>query len=100
MNEVCCGGRRAGIGILHSVALNCGDSRQLDTATVRVERDPAARGDNLAEFDSELIKLIKRRLKNDTNVNFEVEVLAPNSLERAISKAKRVDDRRPRFRPG
>jgi len=72
----------------------------LDTATVRVERDPAACTDNLVEFDSELIKLIKRRLKNDTNINFEVEVLAPNSLERAISKANRVDDRRPRFRPG
>jgi len=72
----------------------------LDTATVRVERDPAASSDNLTEFDSELTKRIKHRLKNDTNINFEVEVLAPNSLERAISKAKRVDDRRPRFRPG
>lgn len=71
----------------------------LDTATVRVERDPAARADNLAEFDSELIKLIKRRLKSDTNINFEVEVLEPNTLERAISKANRVDDRRPKFRP-
>jgi phenylacetate-CoA ligase len=71
----------------------------LDTATVRVERDAAARADNLAEFDSELIKLIKRRLKSDTNINFEVEVLEPNTLERAISKANRVDDRRPKFRP-
>lgn len=71
----------------------------LDTATVRVERDPAARTDKLEEFDGELIQLIKRRLKNDTNINFEVEVLPPNSLERAISKANRVDDRRPRFRP-
>jgi phenylacetate-CoA ligase len=71
----------------------------LDSATVRVERDPAANPDDPAEFDRELIKKIKRKLKNDTNINFEVEVLPPNSLERAISKANRVDDRRPRFRP-
>jgi phenylacetate-CoA ligase len=43
---------------------------------------------------------VKHRLKNDTNINFDVEVLEPNSLERAISKANRVDDRRPRFRLG
>ena len=60
----------------------------LDSAMVRVERDPAAKSDDLAEFDRELMKTIKRKLKNDTNINFEVEVLAPNSLERAISKAK------------
>jgi len=71
----------------------------LDKATVRVERDPTAKPDNLAEFDSDLIHRIKRKLKNDTNINFEIEVLPPNSLERAISKANRVDDRRPRFRP-
>ncbi|MFB9268985.1 phenylacetate--CoA ligase family protein [Bradyrhizobium erythrophlei] len=71
----------------------------LDTATVRVERDPAAKTANQADFDGELAKQVKRRLKNDTNINFEVEVLPPNSLERAISKANRVDDRRPRFRP-
>jgi hypothetical protein len=44
-----------------------------DTATVRVERDPAACTDNLAEFDSELVKLTRRRLKNDTKINFKVE---------------------------
>jgi len=71
----------------------------LDTAMVRVERDPAAKVENVEEFDSKLIEQIKRRLKNDTNITFEVEVLAPNSLERAISKANRVDDRRPKFRP-
>lgn len=71
----------------------------LDTATVRVERDPAAGTDSLVEFDNDLIKRVKRALKNDTNINFEVEVLPPNTLERAISKANRVDDRRPRYRP-
>jgi len=28
-----------------------------------------------------------------------MEILAPNTLERALSKAKRVDDRRPKYRP-
>ena len=40
----------------------------------------------------------KVRLKNDTSVNFDIEVLAPNTLERALSKAKRVDDQRPKYR--
>lgn len=72
----------------------------LDAATVRVERDPAVNSEDLAEFDRELTKRVKKQLKNDTNINFDVEVLPPQSLERAISKANRVDDKRPRFRPG
>jgi phenylacetate-CoA ligase len=71
----------------------------LDTAMVRIERDPATHVEDVARFDSELIQQIKRRLKNDTNITFDVEILEPNSLERAISKANRVDDRRPKFRP-
>ena len=35
-------------------------------------------------------------LKNDTNINFEVEILEPYTLERAVSKAKRVFDKRTR----
>lgn len=42
---------------------------------------------------------IRKKLKNDTSVNFDVEVLAPNTLERALSKAKRVDDQRAKYRP-
>ena len=71
----------------------------LDTATVQVERNPEIAVDDLTAFDSELKDRIRRKLKNDTNIKFEIEVLAPNSLERALSKAKRVDDRRPKFRP-
>ncbi|MGN6770443.1 MAG: phenylacetate--CoA ligase family protein [Rhizobiaceae bacterium] len=71
----------------------------LDHATVCVERDPALNPDDGAAFDAELRGRVRRKLKNDTNVNFDVEVLAPNTLERALSKAKRVDDRRPRYRP-
>jgi hypothetical protein len=41
---------------------------------------------------------IQRKRKSDTSVNFEVEVLAPLRLERALSKAKRVDDQRPSCR--
>jgi len=65
----------------------------MDTATVQVEYDPTGGA------PSDLADRVRRKLKNDTNVNFEVEVLEPHTLERAISKAKRVDDRRPVYRP-
>jgi phenylacetate-CoA ligase len=71
----------------------------LDHATVRVERDPSAKTADPAAFDADLEMRVRRKLKNDTNVNFEVEVLEPNTLERALSKAKRVDDQRPKYRP-
>lgn len=71
----------------------------LDEATVRVERDPAAKPADLAAFDAALADQVRRKLKNDTSVTFRVEILAPYTLERAISKAKRVDDRRPKYRP-
>ncbi len=71
----------------------------LDVATVHVEHDPTIAVDDMAAFGADLANRVKRKLKNDTNVNFEVEILAPNTLERALSKAKRVDDRRPKFRP-
>jgi phenylacetate-CoA ligase len=70
----------------------------LDHATVRVERDPVAKTADLAAFDADLAARIQRKLKSDTSVNFEVEVLAPLTLERALSKAKRVDDQRPSYR--
>ncbi len=71
----------------------------LDHATVLVERDPALTPGDLDRFVSDLRERVRHKLKNDTAVTFEVEVLPPNSLERALSKAKRVDDRRPKFRP-
>lgn len=83
-----------GVGVEFKIVLERRGA--LDTATVQVERDPAAATAG-AEHDAELAGRIRRRLKNDTNVSFDVELLAPNTLERALSKAKRVDDRRPRF---
>jgi len=71
----------------------------LDHATVCVERDPALNLDDCAAFDADLKDRIRKKLKNDTSVTFDVEVLAPNTLERALSKARRVDDQRPRYRP-
>ena len=71
----------------------------MDTATVRVERDPTLEVGGVAAFDAELAERVTRKLKSDTNVTFQVEVLPPNTLERAVSKAKRVDDRRPKYRP-
>jgi phenylacetate-CoA ligase len=71
----------------------------LDHATVLVERDPSLNPPDLEKFSADLKDHIRRKLKNDTAVNFEVDILPPNTLERALSKAKRVDDRRPKFRP-
>ena len=71
----------------------------LDHATVCVERDPALNPGDRAAFDADLKDRIRKKLKNDTSVTFDVEVLAPNTLERALSKARRVDDQRPRYRP-
>jgi phenylacetate-CoA ligase len=71
----------------------------LDEATVRVERDPTLQPDDPAAFDSELAQRVQRKLKNDTSVTFRIDILPPETLERAVSKAKRVDDQRPKHRP-
>lgn len=71
----------------------------LDHATVLVERDPAATPADIDRFAADLKERVRDKLKNDTAVNFEVDILPPNTLERALSKAKRVDDRRPKYRP-
>lgn len=85
-----------GAGVEFKIVLERAGS--LDTASVLVERDPAAGADD-PEARADLAERVRRKLKNDTSVNFEVEVLDPHTLERAISKAKRVDDRRPNLRP-
>jgi phenylacetate-CoA ligase len=70
----------------------------LDTATVRVEYDQAAPDAGTERFRQDLVERVRRKLKSDTNINFEVEVLEPDTLPRALSKAQRVDDRRPPLR--
>jgi phenylacetate-CoA ligase len=71
----------------------------LDHALVLVERDPAVTPPDVDGFAADLKERVRHKLKNDTAVNFEVDILPPNTLERALSKAKRVDDRRPKYRP-
>ena len=71
----------------------------LDHATVLVERDPSLAPHDVEKFSADLKDRVRRKLKNDTAVNFEVDILPPNTLERALSKAKRVGDRRPKYRP-
>ena len=71
----------------------------LDHATVLVERDPAAAPHDIDRFVADLEERVRHKLKNDTAITFEVDILPPNTLERALSKAKRVDDRRPKYRP-
>ena len=66
----------------------------LDTATVQVEYDPTCRPTDLEGFRADLAERVRRRLKNDTNITFNIEILEPETLERAVSKAKRVIDRR------
>jgi phenylacetate-CoA ligase len=70
----------------------------LDHAMVCVEHDPNVKVADRDVFCADLSDRVRRKLKNDTSVNFEIEVLAPNTLERALSKAKRVDDQRPKYR--
>lgn len=71
----------------------------MDEATVRVERDPTLQPSDPGAFDTELAERVQRKLKNDTSVTFRIEILPPDTLERAVSKAKRVDDQRPKYRP-
>ncbi len=70
-----------------------------DEATVRVECDPAVDQSDYDALTAELAERVRRKLKTDTEITFRVEILRPYTLERAISKAKRVDDRRPKYRP-
>jgi phenylacetate-CoA ligase len=71
----------------------------LDHATVYVERDPFIKPEDVAAFNTNLEQHIRHKLKNDTSIHFHVKVLEPNTLERALSKAKRVDDQRPKYVP-
>jgi phenylacetate-CoA ligase len=82
----------AGTGVEFVIIVDRGTS--LDTATVQVEYDPTSRPTNLEEFRADLAERVRRRLKNDTNITFAIEILEPETLERAVSKAKRVIDRR------
>jgi phenylacetate-CoA ligase len=66
----------------------------LDTAAVRVEYDPASKPSDPEALRIELREQVQRRLKSDTNITFEVEILDPGTLERAVSKAQRVVDKR------
>jgi phenylacetate-CoA ligase len=68
--------------------------QSLDRATVRVEHDPTLGAAADAAFRAGLADRVVRKLKNETNITFEVEILEPNTLERAVSKAKRVHDHR------
>jgi len=85
-----------GLGVEFKIVLERDGS--MDVVTVRVEVAP---GDANASDDARaaLLDRTRRKLKSDTNVNFEVELLPSGTLERAISKAQRVDDRRGSYRP-
>jgi len=71
----------------------------VDDAVVQVEHDPSLAVPDFGEFSRTLADRVQRKLKNDTNLTFRIEILRPNTLKRSLSKAKRVDDRRPKYRP-
>ncbi len=66
----------------------------------RSRRAPKREDTAVDKFASELKDHVRRKPKNDAAVNFELDILPPNTLERALSKAERIDDRRPKFRLG
>jgi phenylacetate-CoA ligase len=72
----------------------------LDHATIEVEYDPIyykdTAGAELSKQLQELEKAAETKLKNATGIRFDIRVLEPETLERAISKAKRVFDERGR----
>ena len=83
-----------GTGVEFAIVLD--RVRSLDRVRVRVEYDPATATAATEEFRADLAQRVRRKLKDETNINFEVEILEPYTLERAVSKAKRVFDLRGR----
>lgn len=81
-----------GVGVEFVIVVDRATS--LDSATVRVEYDPAYRTGDVEALRRDLARRVQRRLKNDTNITFHVEVLDPDTLDRAVSKAQRVIDLR------
>ena len=71
----------------------------LDEAAVRVEYDALHFKDVPPEELPARLELLQKqvaaKLKNATQIRFDVEIIPPYTLERAISKAKRVIDNRP-----
>lgn len=66
-----------------------------DEATVRVEMTPAVFSDKMREM-STLRGRIDREIQRITGLRVEIELVAPQTLERFVGKAARVIDRRPK----
>ncbi len=71
----------------------------LDSVAVQVEHAPELGGDGHAAARDDLAQRVIRKLKGDTNINFQCTVVGHGTLERFVSKAKRVVDNRPKYRP-
>jgi len=65
---------------------------RLDELRVRVERRADASASDGAVAGHELRRLVK----NAIGVSLDVEVLAPDAVERSVGKMRRVVDERPR----
>ena len=65
----------------------------MDVATVRVEVRPQDFSDRMSEMQA-LHDRIDREIQSVTGIRMTVELVAPQTLERSMGKAKRVIDRR------
>ncbi|MBN8526613.1 MAG: phenylacetate--CoA ligase [Planctomycetes bacterium] len=73
--------------------IEIGRENDLDTLAVRVEIDPAALGDQLADLE-DLRDEVSRSIEGVTGLRAQIHLAEPNSIERSQGKAKRVIDRR------
>ncbi len=65
----------------------------LDEAVLKIEMQPEQFSDRMDEMQT-LRERIGREVNAITGVQFRIELVAPNSLERFVGKAKRVHDHR------
>lgn len=67
--------------------------KNTDCAVVKVEMRAQDFSDQMSELQA-LKQRIAREIRSVTGLHFDIELAAPNSLERSLGKAKRVIDRR------
>ena len=65
----------------------------LDEAVLKVEMTPQSFSDKM-EAMIKLKERITREVSTVTGIHFKIELVAPNSLERSLGKAKHVNDMR------
>ena len=67
--------------------------KNTDRAVVKVEMRAQDFSDQMSELQA-LKQRIDREIRSMTGLHFDIELVAPNTLERSLGKAKRVVDMR------